>query len=443
MKVIKFVIFAFCLLFSSACFAKSEFKIFSWQENTNLTASGKDSEIFVQGQVQNLQQNQVITNFQISFDGKRSIKINKVICDGIETNFSFSNNALKIEFARHKPNKAPISIYFSYQETYDEINQFLRQEVISIPAFAVGAQAKVAINFSQFLESATLNTHIQKIGNSFTYSNIVPLDGVLEIIKLTAAQNVWDVLINAKVDSNRPLKNAKIILPRYFENGGQKVENSTTKINVASLQQKAQNNQKIFKLQNSANQILVQNAARIYTGKKNRVLFDRQPENYLEISSQDANLLASILQKILQNPKYQDLPLHAKIGEFVHEFIKYDRSYIGKLPQLAEILQNQIGVCTEYAQLYNALARLAKIPSFIVHGGACGEYKKCEGHAWNVIYVDGKWIEVDPTWNLFSGIVSSSHIYFSDSKKPGIEVEYVDEQQNVSSQVDFEMTQVL
>jgi transglutaminase/protease-like cytokinesis protein 3 len=117
-------------------------------------------------------------------------------------------------------------------------------------------------------------------------------------------------------------------------------------------------------------------------------------------------------------------------------------SYGGKLPPLKEILRSRIGVCTEFARLYNSLARLAQIPSLMVEGAACGEYKDCRGHSWNVIYVDGKWIEVDPTWNLMSGIVSSSHIYFNDSGQGEVTTEYFNDNK-VRLELDFEMKKSL
>ena len=72
-------------------------------------------------------------------------------------------------------------------------------------------------------------------------------------------------------------------------------------------------------------------------------------------------------------------------------------------------------------------------------GGACGEYDECQGHSWNMIYYGGQWIEVDPTWNLMSGIVSSSHVYFNDYGKGEIGVEYQDNGAVVKVKMDLEM----
>ena len=74
----------------------------------------------------------------------------------------------------------------------------------------------------------------------------------------------------------------------------------------------------------------------------------------------------------------------------------------------------------------------------IIDGAACGEYDQCRGHSWNMIFVDGKWIEVDPTWNLMSGIVSSSHIYFNDQGKGETILQYYNDM-TIDSSTEIEM----
>ncbi len=191
-----------------------------------------------------------------------------------------------------------------------------------------------------------------------------------------------------------------------------------------------------------AQEISIENKAKISTGKMNRVAMNRNPNNYLKFSAEEVAYLSDTLDAIKRDARYDAFPLYAKIGKFVHEFIKYDESFVGRILPLKEILQNRSGVCTEYAKLYNSLARLAGIPAVMIEGAACGEYEKCRGHAWNMVFVNNQWIDVDATWDLMSGIVSSSHIYFSDTDNGEVEVQYRDEKKNINSKIDFEMGKV-
>lgn len=405
-----------------------------------LNASGKTSENLIEGKVHDLERSQIISAFSITMDEARNIKIKKVVCDGKLADFSFENNSLRIKFPKAKANNESMSLYFLYEETYDQISKYLRREEISVPPFAAGAKAKVIISFPGYMESATLNPNVRKIGNSFVYSNVVPANGVDETIKLTPAENVWDVNVRIKLSSDKPLKNVTFTLPIFFENAGQKVDGSALTSSVNIFKQGISANNKVLKFDTEEKEILINSRAKVSTGSENSTAIMRNPNNYLKYSEQEFDLLFPLLQQIKINPKYQNLPLYAKIGRFVNEFIKYDLRYVGKMLELPQILQNPVGVCTEYATLYNALARVAGIPALTINGAACGEYDKCQGHAWNMIYYNNRWINVDATWDLMSGIVSSSHVFISDYQKGNLaSIEYLDDKKKIDFKADIEM----
>lgn len=441
----KFTKAAILLLFllPLKAFAGTNISITNWEESTNLNASGKSSSITVQGKVSGLSANEIITSFSIVFNKQRDMKLVQVICDNSFADYTFSDNVLSIKFPKAKTNNSNFSLYFIYEEKYDRINKFLRQEVIDIPPFAAAANAKVRISFPGYLESATLNPNVTKNGSSFIYQNIVPKEGVREVIKLTEAQSVWDIALKIKVSASKPLNKVIVTMPTYFQNGGQKVENELATSSANPLDQSISGELKTVKYDTPSKEILIKNKARISVGGPNRTRITRNPANYLSVTKDELTILTPILEQIIRDPKYQRLPLYAKIGTFVHDFIKYDSRYVGRLSGIREILQSRTGVCTEYARLFTALARVALIPALSVDGAACGEYQNCRGHAWNMIYYNGSWIDVDPTWDLMSGVVSSSHIYFNDYEKGGVKIQYFEDGIKVESNVDFEMANKL
>jgi len=433
------IISLFFFLLASNCFAAENISIIDWQENATLTSSGKNSEILIQATISNLPPLYAITSFSIGFDYAQKLKITKVVCDNQPANFSFSQNNLTIKFPKAKKNNEKVWIYFSYEQTYDKINRFLREEAINIPDFAVGANAKVALNFSQDFESVTLNPHVTKESGRFLYVNKVPAGGVNEIVKLTPAQSIWDVNVEVKMRSSKPLGKVTFSFPDYFQSPQQKVENYAIATNATALDQKTEKRRRKFLFNTDKSEIIVQNRAKISTGKNFRQGYARDPNKYLEVSAADKILLTPLLEKIKNDPAYGEMPLYAKIGKFTHDFIRYDKNYVGRLPKIAEIVQNRIGVCTEYANLYNQLAHVAGIPSLVIHGGACGEYDSCEGHSWNLIFVNNHWIEVDPTWNLMAGVVSSSHVYLNDEDNDAVNGEFLDNGGSVTSEINLRM----
>lgn len=96
-----------------------------------------------------------------------------------------------------------------------------------------------------------------------------------------------------------------------------------------------------------------------------------------------------------------------------------------------DVLKSGKAVCRGYATLMAALCRSIDIPCNVVTGYALGVSEDTEwtdesisttepNHAWNEIYLDGRWVIVDTTWDSTRKIINGekeegsgvSHIYF-------------------------------
>ena len=97
-----------------------------------------------------------------------------------------------------------------------------------------------------------------------------------------------------------------------------------------------------------------------------------------------------------------------------------------------EIIKNQRAVCLGFATLYAALCRSINIPCNVVSGYALGVGEDTEwtnyvintpdeqNHAWNEVYLDNRWVIVDPTWDTKNKVENGemikgeevSHLYF-------------------------------
>ena len=60
---------------------------------------------------------------------------------------------------------------------------------------------------------------------------------------------------------------------------------------------------------------------------------------------------------------------------------------------ICSVLLNGISVCQGYAKTFQLLCQRMHIPAYLVTGTTGGQ-----GHAWNLVSVDGQWCYVDPTW---------------------------------------------
>ena len=429
MKITYWIWFLFLLTFSFNAYA--DIKINSWNETIELTNYGKKSEIVINAQATNLEKGYYHNSFSFIFGAKQDIKIIQAAFNYNQINYLFNGNKLTITFNNKQFNNDKFIISFVYQETYEKIHQYLRKEAIYIPDWVAGADANVTINFLYSLESATLNNKIQKIGNKFIYSGKVPEGGVLEIIKLTPSRDVWDISITNNISNTNGLKQLNVFVPLHFDGGGQLVEGYHTVSDPPAQWQQIRDGDNVLQYNNiNVDQIDIISKARIYTGKVYRIDIKRNPGDYLKVNPDDKLLLEPLLERIKIDPALKDLPLYAAIGRFVNKFIKYEPSLVNKRLSLSQILQGKAGVCVEYSKLYNSLARIAGIPSAVVSGIAHGEYDRFEGHSWNLVYYQNRWIYVDPTWDLMSGVVSSSHIYFCDNDCQAMSIKFTGSSNN-------------
>ncbi|MBM3579525.1 MAG: transglutaminase family protein [Alphaproteobacteria bacterium] len=433
----KFLYFALIFFTTSA---HADLAISNWHEVIQVTKSGRRSTVTIAAQVKDIPQNQAMTGFSIGFDEKRKINITNVLVDDQLVKYGVEENELKITFNHRKTTGALLSIKFTCEEEYDEtkINPYLRQELVYVPGFAAGAIATVIINFPGF-ELTTFNPNAIVSGDSLTYVGPVSKAGLREIVKLTRSSESWLVTVNTKISAQNQLGNLSVKMPKYFQTNRQRVQQSSIDFNPTPIATEKKDEESSAHFRLSGSELTIRNSASIFTGKKWRGRVFRNTLDYNKVSKEESDLLTPILWQIRSDGKYGALPLHVAIGKFVHDTLEYDLSYLNQRPSLQDILKNKAGVCTEFARLYDALARVAGIPSLVIDGVACGEYDKCQGHSWNMIFYDNSWIEVDPTWELMSGTVSSSHVYVNDDGKGKIQIQYPASAGRVEMKMDLVM----
>lgn len=89
------------------------------------------------------------------------------------------------------------------------------------------------------------------------------------------------------------------------------------------------------------------------------------------------------------------------IYEYIINNIKYDYKKIGNLafdylPEIDETFTTNKGICYDFASIFAGMLRSVGIPTKLVKGYT----ENVEGyHAWNEVYLDGKWIVVDTSYD--------------------------------------------
>ena len=161
--------------------------------------------------------------------------------------------------------------------------------------------------------------------------------------------------------------------------------------------------------------------------------------NTYDICANEKNI--STMAKSITLNANNDYEKALLIHDWVCENIYYDSDSINEdsidAPYVAsDVLKTGRAVCLGYANLYAALCRSVDIACNVVKGYALGvngsskewgfaDEENEPNHAWNEVYVDGRWIIVDTTWDsrnkISDGIKYTdsnfSHLYFDANIK--------------------------
>lgn len=148
----------------------------------------------------------------------------------------------------------------------------------------------------------------------------------------------------------------------------------------------------------------------------------------------NSNSILSIAQQLTQGIE-SDYEKVRALHDWICSYMYYDVDSLSDdeaPPYFAtDIVKSQRAVCLGFATLMASLCRSIDIPCNVVSGYALGVGDDTEwtdetvatdyqNHAWNEVYVDGRWIIVDTTWDCANKIENGemtkgehvSHIYF-------------------------------
>lgn len=114
-------------------------------------------------------------------------------------------------------------------------------------------------------------------------------------------------------------------------------------------------------------------------------------------------ILDSTIDHILENITMDSMSLYQK-ERAVHDYMVKTYEYDTKVKEndgknisrsFAGLLQNQKGVCSAYAELFDLFMMKIGVPSLTV----IGTVKDGGGHMWNMVYLSDNWHMVDVTWD--------------------------------------------
>jgi hypothetical protein len=84
------------------------------------------------------------------------------------------------------------------------------------------------------------------------------------------------------------------------------------------------------------------------------------------------------------------------VQQFSYDFVKMKSVQYDYIPVIDDVLKNKLGICYDYAAVFASMLRSQGIRAKLVMGYTTNVR---EYHAWNEVFVNGKWVVVDTTFD--------------------------------------------
>ena len=339
-------------------------------------------------------------------------------------------------------NNEHIIINYSYNITKSIPEILYRQESVIIPDYNQGFCDYTFIIPEGYISLGLQDDSIltNKSNEIYTYYGNCPSYSKEEIIRFTPKESFWKANIGIYSELSEGFSNnVNISFPRYYQGG---------KLNLRYYRlfpyENNTFNKKDIILDDLYYNISISSVNKrkigieLYTSFSNKlnnkfnVIF---PEIYYEVNNDqiDPTIKKKAEQIINDKNYYPGYPDYYKLGKFVYSNINYNENYISKNYSPLEIYYLKAGVSNHLTLLYNTMLNAVNIPTLTIVGWAFKKdettgYNSTFNHTWTAALIDGKWIELDSTWDLFEGVTAghviksffSEQVYYSFDEKEGI-----------------------
>ena len=320
-------------------------------------------------------------------------------------------------------NGETLTLKYKFSMAPAKIDLYYRQEQIFFPRgiSVPGTICNYTFIISKDYKSLGLKNNIFKkeSDNIYSYYGNCPTEKLSEIIKFSPIKSFWSVDWEFYVESKVPIKSdIRLKFLRMYKGGKSRNKN----YKLTTYENKILNDSALIKDEiyvetdipgNNNKKIGVKLHTSFINDLNNEFILPTS-NNFYELNTNIDEPIKAKVNEVLQDPQYKDYPDYEKIGRFVHNYINYNDYDFGKNYTPIEIFNQRTGVCEHFTELYNTMLnyigiKTIKIIGYAFEGEETTANENTAGHAWTGAFINGKWKELDATWDLFEGI-SGAHI---------------------------------
>ena len=391
-----------------------------------ITDYGQDIEEIILRKMSNYNSGEYLTSFSIGFYKDIRYEIDNAELNGKSHPYNKINDC--IEFNNIKINNNQfMEIHLKYKYYTNEDKNIYRQENILL-SFLNNSYCKSIIQIpDNYVVISTNDIYKQSadIKNTYYYQGIINEDKLSELFKLCLEKARWEIEYEYILEAQNNIKKCEFSMNKIFKGGNLKEIEYNINKDGANLIDSG--DQYIFKYENlNTNQAKLNFKIKVENSTSN-YYFDGNNEYLTEIPPEQTQFFSNLAGQIVNSDK-TDFPDYKKIGKWVYNNIKYNIQLTGAKFTAMEIYKNKQGVCEHFTILYNTLLTAYGIDAIKCSGYAKditehnAKVKKrkdeenqnedpTERHAWTLAKIDGEWVPLDATWNLFDKKVPITHVF--------------------------------
>ena len=385
-----------------------------------ITNYGQEVEDIYKIKISNYETKVYCVNLNYPLIVNQRYEVNLVELNGQKVEYSAEDSSITIlNFGAF--NNQFAEVHFKYKYFNDDKDIF-RQETI-ITSNVKNSYCKLIIEIPE--ENVVISTNDiysknENKNNEYIFDGISKEDELTEIIHFSNKKAEWDIQKEITLQSKENIENCTFKVNRMFKGGNLKVESYEISKDNSEFIDDEEKDKFIFKY----NKL---NVNKVSIGLKLKVKnstadynFDGNEELLIKIPEEDKQFFKDLSDKILNEDK-SNFPIYKKLGKWVYNYMTYNLLLTGRNMTAREIYNKKIGVCEHFTLLYNTLLVSQGIKAIKVSGFALNRNKnqqnkeqntlKDNRHCWTLALIDGVWVPLDATWNLFEKKLPLSHIF--------------------------------
>ena len=400
-----------------------------------ITEYGQDVEEINLMKVSNYAPGQYLSYFSVGLYMDEKNQIDLVELNGKPYNYQYDNYNIKFNNCNCYNNQF-IEIHLKYKYFTNEERDIYRQENVLISDIQNSYCKSIVQIPDNYIIISTKDIFQQspEINNRYFYQGIPKEEKISELFLFCFEKAKWEIDYEYYLEAENNIKQCDFSLNRLFKGGNLKEIKYDIIMPNANLTDSTNDDRYIFNYNNvNTNRANINFKVKVENSTSNYI-FNGRKELLTQIPNEEVQFFKNLVNQIIAADK-TNYPDYKKIGKWVHNYITYNLQLKGRKMTAMEIYNIKQGVCEHYTKLYNTLLTAYGIDAIKVCGYAknltennAKVLKKKESvninndssekHAWTLAKIDGEWVPLDATWDLFEKKVPITHIFqnYGDSE---------------------------